>query len=174
MKFSMNLKNKKDPADVVSNYGPILISIIVVLILIVLTGSWMANFDHRQTISQISRKYILKMETTGGLTNEDKNSLISELQPYCKNISLSGTTMAGEAQYGEDIDLYINADMYTYDLKLGSGKITGQVDDVATGQFWSVTTDGTTREDNKHKSIVLDDTNHTENISIHRSSTSKH
>ena len=170
----MNLKNKKDPGDIVSNYGPILVAVVLVLILIILTGSWMANFDHRQAVSQISRKYILKMETTGGLTNEDKNSLLTELEPYCKNISLSGTTMAGEAQYGEDIDLYITADLYTYDLKLGTGKTTGQDKGIATGTFWTLSTDGNTTTNSNTGNSVLDKTNHTDKITIHRSSTSKH
>ena len=174
----MNLKNKKDPGDIVSNYGPILVAVVLVLILIILTGSWMANYDHHQEIRQISRKYILKMETTGGLTNEDKNSLISELQPYCKNISLSGTTMAGEAQYGEDIDLYITADMYVYDLNLKSGERTGTTKSgIGEGNFWKVTTDGGTAEvaDGKgNKTTILDGTNHTVRTTIHRSSTSKH
>jgi len=167
-----NLKDKKDNAEILSNFGPILISALVVLILVVLFGSWMANFEKKDAVNQITRKYILKMETTGGLTTEDKAALIDELTPYCTNILFSydgnNTTMQGDAEYGEDIDLYLQADLYTYKFWLKSSN-----EDTEPGTIFQLTNvEGTV--DNVDGYSVSNGTTHTETIRIHRSSTSKH
>ena len=62
----------------------------------------------KSSVSQISRRYILKMETYGYLTGEDRNDLVSALSDAgLENISLEGTDMS-EVGYGNKISLYIH------------------------------------------------------------------
>ena len=58
-------------------------------------------------ISQLSRQYILKMETEGYLTEENRQALIQELQKVgLQEIDLSGTTLQ-PVSYGDTILLNI-------------------------------------------------------------------
>lgn len=61
----------------------------------------------KQEVGQISRKYILKMETDGYLTEGTKNALLQELQQagVC-SVDISGTTLA-PVTYGDAIVLKI-------------------------------------------------------------------
>ena len=59
-------------------------------------------------ISQLARKYILRMETVGYLTTEDNTSLCQELSAAgVTEINLSGTTQS-EVSYGVPITLQIS------------------------------------------------------------------
>ena len=61
----------------------------------------------KQEIGQISRKYILKMETEGYLTESTKNTLIRELKEAgLQQIELSGTTLSPVA-YGDPVCLKV-------------------------------------------------------------------
>ncbi len=58
-------------------------------------------------ISQISRKYILKMETEGYLTSQAEEDMLEELQKTgLKAISITGTTL-DSVSYGDTITLQI-------------------------------------------------------------------
>ncbi len=62
-------------------------------------------------ISQISRKYILKMETEGYLTEAAKGELLRELEKAgLRQIDISGTTLHPVA-YGEPIYLKIKGNI---------------------------------------------------------------
>lgn len=62
-------------------------------------------------IGQITRRYLLKMETMGYLAEADKNSMISELgQTGLKNISLNGTSFAPSG-YGETIVICVSGNL---------------------------------------------------------------
>lgn len=68
-------------------------------------------------ISQISRKYILVMETEGYLSEQHKQMLIQELQALeVQNIDLSGTTLQ-PVSYGETILLKIKGTISAKVLK---------------------------------------------------------
>lgn len=61
----------------------------------------------KQEVGQISRKYILKMETDGYLTEGTKNALLQELQQAgVRSVDISGTTLA-PVTYGDAIVLKI-------------------------------------------------------------------
>lgn len=63
--------------------------------------------DDKAEINQIARKYILRMETVGMLTEPDKAALLTELQQAgAGDISLEGTT-THRAGYGNTIELHI-------------------------------------------------------------------
>lgn len=62
-------------------------------------------------ISQIARKYILRMETMGMLTDEDRSALFGELEAAgVTQIQLEGTTL-WQVSYGEPIQLQIQGRM---------------------------------------------------------------
>ena len=62
----------------------------------------------KASVSQVSRQYILKMETYGYLTEGDRDNLIDSLaEAGLTNISLAGTDMS-EVGYGNEIKLYIS------------------------------------------------------------------
>ena len=79
--------------------------------------SYMGNvrmIDQREQVSQIARKYILKMETQGVLTDADRTALTAELElAGVTDLRLDGTTLA-PVTYGEPVVLIIRG-------KLGDG-----------------------------------------------------
>lgn len=61
----------------------------------------------KSEVSQLSRKYILRMESVGCLTEDDRISLEQELHDLgIENVDLNGTTMSGVG-YGNPIFLVI-------------------------------------------------------------------
>ena len=65
----------------------------------------------RMNVSQITRKYILRMETKGFLDVVDQDSLVNERQELgIRDIDLSGSTMAPVA-YGETIVLSVKGSL---------------------------------------------------------------
>lgn len=71
-------------------------------------------------VSQIARKYILQMETTGGLDAEEERLLRDELNAAgVTKVQIDGTT-AGQVTYGEEIVLQIQGELgdgYTFSEK---------------------------------------------------------
>lgn len=66
-----------------------------------------ALIRQKTEISQIARKYILRMETVGMLTEEDRAALCRELEEAgAVEIRLDGTTL-WQVNYGEPIILQI-------------------------------------------------------------------
>lgn len=67
----------------------------------------MRLIERKTEVNQLARRYILRMETTGGLSVEDRLELVRELEEQgVTGIDLTGTTM-GEAGYGAKIVLQI-------------------------------------------------------------------
>ena len=63
--------------------------------------------NRKAAVSQIARKYILRMETTGELTEADRTALSQELESLgVTELDLSGTTM-DRVDYGDTIVLVI-------------------------------------------------------------------
>lgn len=70
--------------------------------------------QQKMEISQIARKYILRMETVGILTAEDRAALCDELtEAGVTELRLDGTTLV-QVSYGEPIVLHVQG-------KLGNG-----------------------------------------------------
>ncbi len=66
-------------------------------------------------VSQVARCYILKMETLGCLTENDKNQMLAELQSIgLQGIDLTGSTI-NPVEYGDSVILHIR------------GKIQGRI-----------------------------------------------
>ncbi len=78
-------------------------------------------------ISQISRCYILKMETVGCLTEADKNRMLEELQAIgLQGIDLTGST-AAPVGYGDNVILRIRGKL--------RGRIWGEEHDLFRSVF---------------------------------------
>lgn len=92
------------------NMTDIMAAGICILAMTVLMLSYMENIAmiHQKTaVGQLARKYILRMETVGYLTERDNTLLCAELNGIgVSEIDLEGTTM-GEVPYGEPITLQI-------------------------------------------------------------------
>ncbi|MDE6924875.1 MAG: hypothetical protein K2P59_06375 [Acetatifactor sp.] len=90
--------------------GDIMAAGICMLAMTVLMLSYLANVRliHQKTeVSQIARQYILKMETVGYLTEEDRIRLGRELEVVgVTELELTGTTMT-PVTYGDIITLEI-------------------------------------------------------------------
>lgn len=87
------------------------------LAMMVVVFSYMGNMrmiDQREQVSQIARKYILRMETLGVLSDADRTALTAELELVgVTDLRLDGTTLV-PVMYGEPVALIIYG-------KLGGG-----------------------------------------------------
>lgn len=101
------------------NVGNIMATGLCLLAMTVVMLSYMDNvqlIQQKTEVSQLARKYILRMETVGCLTPEDRTVLTAELQAAgVTEITYEGTT-DDLVDYGEPICLQI------------SGKLRGQYD----------------------------------------------
>lgn len=90
------------------NIGDMLAVCICMLALTTLMLSYMGSAGlvfQKTTVGQLARKYILRMETVGGLTDEDRTMLLQELaQAGVTEIEVEGTE---DADYGEPVELSI-------------------------------------------------------------------
>ncbi len=93
------------------NVADVMVTGIFVLAMAVVMLSFLENIQmiqQKADVDQIARRYILRMESEGGLTGEDKILLVDELEQMgVTQISLNGSTMA-EAGYGTAIELHIH------------------------------------------------------------------
>ncbi len=87
---------------------PVLMGMGIVFGLILLSGQFMKVLQIRSDVNQISRAYLLKMESKGYLTREDAANLERSLEKDGKitEIDLAGSTIL-PAAYGEKIMLCI-------------------------------------------------------------------
>ena len=110
---------KRDQGNLMNLFPPLLTIVALAVMLVFFTG-WMANLSARDHVYQLSRRYILQMETEGFLSSTLESSLRADLADAgMSNISLSGTTTS-EVEYGNVIFLRI-----TGDLDINSYSTTG-------------------------------------------------
>lgn len=110
---------KRDQGNLMNLFPPLLTIVALAVMLVFFTG-WMANLSARDHVYQLSRRYILQMETEGFLNSTLESSLRADLTDAgMSNISLSGTTTS-EVEYGNVIFLRI-----TGDLDINSYSTTG-------------------------------------------------
>lgn len=92
------------------NVGDFMMVCVCMLMLTVLLTAYMDSarlIDEKAEMNQIARKYILKMESLGMLTEEDRTRLCAELEEAgASEVSLEGSTFE-RAGYGEPIALCI-------------------------------------------------------------------
>ncbi|MBR3762330.1 MAG: hypothetical protein IKK59_06265 [Lachnospiraceae bacterium] len=83
--------------------------VVIVLLAVLWTGSMVSasNIDRSSDIQQVARTYLLRMETDGRLTEENRNLLIAELEALdMEQIDLTGTSFTNVG-YGNRIRLVI-------------------------------------------------------------------
>lgn len=83
--------------------------VVIVLLAVLWTGSMISasNIDRSSDIQQVARAYLLRMETDGCLTEENRNLLLTELEALdMENIDLTGTSFTNVG-YGNQIRLVI-------------------------------------------------------------------
>lgn len=105
------------------NVGDFMAACICMLMMSALLLSYMDSvrlIDRKTEINQIARKYILKMETVGMLTEPDKSALLEELAAAgASEVRLEGTTV-NRVGYGSAIVLHISGKLggiYEFDEK---------------------------------------------------------
>ncbi|MCM1191536.1 MAG: hypothetical protein NC123_09285 [Butyrivibrio sp.] len=90
--------------------GDLLAACICMVLMTLLLVSYMDSVrlvDEKTEINQIARKYILRMETVGMLTESDRRLIERELEAAgASEVSLEGTTFE-RVGYGEEIVLKI-------------------------------------------------------------------
>lgn len=83
---------------------------IMILAITVIMMGYMNNLqlvNQKQEISQLTRKYVLRMETVGYLTYADRTALLNGLTNLgCLDVTLTGTTLT-KVKYGEEITLSV-------------------------------------------------------------------
>lgn len=130
----LNRIKQRDNGETVMNLFPIVISSIVLLALVIIFTTWIANVDKKESVDQIVRKYTLKLETVGYLDDTAQNQLIDELKnagminpqctaPVVKNgVEYRTTTVA--QSYGYPVYLVITGEIPLNDPQLVSGEET--------------------------------------------------
>lgn len=105
---------RKDNASTIHMFSIVFTVVFIALLLIIFAGI-ASNINRRNDVDLIARKYLLKMEIEGGLTDELKEDLTKELGKYgVININLNGSTIVDDSSvsnYGEVITLSISGDM---------------------------------------------------------------
>ena len=103
--------------EAAGNIGDLMTAVVCLLAMIIVMNTFMDCMrlvSQKTAISQMARDYILRMETVGYLTAEDRQTLEKEMNERgVTQLDLSGTTWE-EATYGAEIRLQI------------SGKIEGR------------------------------------------------
>lgn len=107
-----DFKKKEDGnSTLVSGVFTMVISVTAMALISMNVISSVGIMNTKNDINSVMRKYIIRMETYGYLTNEDETELIQELTDIgMTNIDISGTTM-NEVEYGEVIYLYVKGDI---------------------------------------------------------------
>lgn len=99
-------RQKKD----CGNVGDILITCVLLLAMaaaMLLFQDYIKMIQQKQEIDQLARGYLLRMETTGGLSAEEGEKLVSEVESLgVTDVTLEGTTY-GVNGYGQRIVLRI-------------------------------------------------------------------
>lgn len=97
------------------NVGNLLVTGIFILTMSILMMSFLDNLElieRKMEVNQIARQYILRMETKGCLSADDKDRLLLELENVgVTNVDL-GITTTEEVGYGERVVLDIKGVLY--------------------------------------------------------------
>ncbi|MCD8325510.1 MAG: hypothetical protein LUC90_02160 [Lachnospiraceae bacterium] len=87
---------------------PVLVSLSLVAVLVVMSAGFFRAFRQRDAVSQLTREYLLVMETEGYLSQARQEELLISLEEAgLEQISLEGTTLF-PVSYGSRISLCVN------------------------------------------------------------------
>lgn len=114
---------KKDEGSVIHMFSIILTAVFMGLLLMIFAAI-SSNINRRNDVDLTARKYMLKMEIEGGLTEDLKVELTKELEKLgVQEIKYDGSTFVNDtspSNYGETINLNISGKMkfITYNNKV--------------------------------------------------------
>ena len=92
----------------VGDVMPMCIFVICIAFVMISFADCVRLINVKSSVSQISRQYILRMETYGYLTDNDRQGLMRSLsETGLTGVSLAGTDTS-EVGYGNEIKLYID------------------------------------------------------------------
>ena len=101
----------------------LLAMMVVVVVYLHLSELMMTKLE----VSQVTRRYILRMETKGYLDEQDKAGLLAELATLgMEDIALDGTTFLAVG-YGETIRLHVKGSVRSWVPDMGDGWLDGFV-----------------------------------------------
>lgn len=119
--LTVRLLGRKRKGNIIDWLGSVIV-ILAIVLLILSYLNFTRVFDIKEDVKQVSREYMLKMETVGYLTPEDSVSLTNRLNALgVKNIDLTGSTVGEPAGYGNSIVLSIKCTIPGETLDLNSG-----------------------------------------------------
>jgi hypothetical protein len=103
---------------------PACVTLLAITILMMAFMDTMSLLDTKTQISQLTRKVMLEMETTGYLSGEEKTRFLGDLEALgVTKIDLSGSTV-NEVGYGNPITLSVKGMIVGKDLHLEGGLFT--------------------------------------------------
>ena len=104
-KGGSNVKQKDK--GMLEHFLPALVTIVFMGILWFGSMVTASNIDKSSALNQVTRKYILRMETDGYLTQENRTSMVSELQTLgVEGVDLTGTSLT-DVGYGNQVILRV-------------------------------------------------------------------
>lgn len=156
-------KLKRDRGDTFNAILPNLVCVIVVMVLVTLFTSWIANVEHRENLNHICRKYILQMESTGYLSRDMQADLLAELKNagmtevnIVAPTQVETTSTTNQVDFGEDVYLMVKGKMRTFDFD--ATRAQGKFMAIIAGESkWDVTIYKTSISKAKKVNIVPDD-----------------
>lgn len=114
---------KKDKGNIAITGIAILFCIVLCGLLMIYAFYYNDTVSKRSKIDQVMRTYIERMETTGYLTDEQRNDLISDLtESGCSNIVFGTNTTTTLVPYGSYIYLEV-----TFDVSVTKFQSTGGI-----------------------------------------------
>lgn len=118
-------KRKGNVVDIL----PSIIMVLAVMILITVFFNLYQVLSLNEEVKQLSRKYMLNMETVGYLDAANRTKLIQELSDLnVIDIDLTGTTMT-DAGYGNTVYLQITCRLPMEQMNMTGGMLTIFFDD---------------------------------------------
>lgn len=108
---------RKDKGQIL-NLLSVLFALVGTAILCLVLFSYMDLLERKIDINQVSRRYILRMETAGYLTAQDRTALERELSELgVSGITFDGTTLS-DAGYGNPVVLAFSGELHYQGIRL--------------------------------------------------------
>lgn len=118
---------KKDKGLIDQALG-IIITVIFIVILVLGFMYYSSWIKTKNDIDATCRKYMLRMETDGYLTTQNKNDMTDELEDLgVININFNGTTLT-EVPYGTKITLQVSGIARLTGISLDGGSLSKEFD----------------------------------------------
>ena len=110
---------KQKDKGMMEHFLPAMVTIVFMGILWFGSMVTASNIDKSSALNQVTRKYMLRMEADGYLTEENKTAMVSELQALgVEGADLTGTSLT-DAGYGNPVTLQIKGTLTVRSITFG-------------------------------------------------------